>query len=141
MVHNVESNVLSPAQDSKNGSFDNGRATDAAMSPRCTTAAEFVRSGKSFTSVSTSTSTSLHHHHQSSLSCATSPVLLPDVRNIVAENQGVTPLSVKTPPAPPPRWTKPGFSQNQSNFTVTTTVTFNVNQTANDANATSQVRD
>lgn len=131
--------MLSPAQDSKSGSFDtlkNGGMLDI-MSPRSTTAMEFVRGGKSFTSVSTSTSTSLHHH-QNNLSCATSPVLLPDIRNIVTDNQGAT-QSVKTPPPPPPRWAKPGFSQSQSNFTVTTTVTFNVNQTTNDVNA-SQVR-
>lgn len=37
-----------------------------------------------------------------------------------------TPGSIKSPPPPPPRWAKPG--QNQNNFTVTTTVLFNVNQ-------------
>lgn len=36
--------------------------------------------------------------------------------------------STKTPPPPPPRWSKPTTPQsNGNNFTVTTTVTFNVN--------------
>ncbi|XP_025153828.1 protein sprint isoform X2 [Harpegnathos saltator] len=132
VVHNVENNVLSPAQDSKSGSFDTLK-----------NGTEFAgRSGsKTFSSTSTSTMSvhHLHHHHQSqSLSCTTSPVLPPDIRNVVAENhQGAT-QCVKTPPPPPPRWAKPGFSQSQSNFTVTTTVTFNVNQTTNDVNTSQQ---
>ncbi|RZF37491.1 hypothetical protein LSTR_LSTR013728 [Laodelphax striatellus] len=34
----------------------------------------------------------------------------------------------KTPPPPPPRWAKPALSGQQQNFTVTTTVTFSMNQ-------------
>lgn len=122
VVHNVENNVLSPAQDAK--TFDipkNGLDTSRS------TIVEFAKSSGKFASTS--------NFHQNNLSsCTTSPVS-PDIRNIVAENQG-TVQNVKTPPPPPPRWAKPGINQNQSNFTVTTTVTFNVNQ----SNDTSQVK-
>lgn len=113
VVHNVENNVLSPAQDIK--SFDtlkNGLDT-----PKSTTV-EFIKNSEKFISTSS--------FHQNNLSCTTSPELT-DIRNIVVENDKTT-QNVKTPPPPPPRWAKPGISQNQSNFTVTTTVTFNVNQ-------------
>lgn len=83
VVHNVESNVLSPA--------DSRRSFDAATA-RDESAAEA---------------------HQ-----------VPNVR---------------TPPPPPPRWAKPGFTQTQSNFSVTTTVTFNVNNQSNDNSQASQV--
>lgn len=122
VVHNVENNVLSPAQDVK--SFDtlkNGLDT-----PKLTTV-EFIKNSEKFVSTSS--------FHQNNLSCATSPEL-PDIRNIVAESDKTT-QTVKTPPPPPPRWAKPGISQSQSNFTVTTTVTFNVNQSLN----TSQVNE
>lgn len=117
----MENNVLSPAQDVK--SFDtlkNGLDTPKSV--------EFIKNSEKFISTSS--------FHQNNLSCATSPEL-PDIRNIVAENDKTT-QNVKTPPPPPPRWAKPGISQNQSNFTVTTTVTFNVNQ-SNGLN-TSQVK-
>ncbi|XP_020284481.1 protein sprint isoform X3 [Pseudomyrmex gracilis] len=112
VVHNVENNVLSPIQDVKNfDTLKNGLDT-----PRSIT--EFPKTSTK--------STSMSSFHENNLSCTTSPVL-PDIRNIIAENQGMV-QSVKTPPPPPPRWAKPGISQSQSNFTVTTTVTFNVNQ-------------
>lgn len=120
IVHNVESNVLSPTQDTK-GNFESTR--NILETPK-TTIVEFSRSSK-FTSISTSTSN--FHQNISNFnnpSCTNSP--------IIADGQIVR-QNVKTPPPPPPRWAKPGLSQNQSNFTVTTTVTFNVNQT-NDVN-------
>ncbi|XP_011875825.1 PREDICTED: protein sprint-like [Vollenhovia emeryi] len=114
VVHNVESNVLSPVQDMR--SFDilkNGLDT-----PKLTTV-EFTKSSGKFASTSS--------FHQNNLSCTASPELS-DSRNIITiENQGAR-QNVKTPPPPPPRWAKPGIGQNQNNFTVTTTVTFNVNQ-------------
>ncbi|XP_070169330.1 protein sprint isoform X4 [Polyergus mexicanus] len=113
VVHNVENNVLSPAQDIKNfDTLKNGLDT-----PKSTTV-EFIKNSEKFISTSS--------FHQNNLSCTTSPEL-PDIKNIVVENDKTT-QNVKTPPPPPPRWAKPGISQNQSNFTVTTTVTFNVNQ-------------
>lgn len=127
VVHNVESNVLSPAQEQPKSSYDTLKnGADFAAGRSCATKS-------TFSSTSTS-STSVHHHHHQSLSCTTSPVLPADIRNIGAEGHQVATQSVKTPPPPPPRWAKPGFSQSQSNFTVTTTVTFNVNQTTNDVN-------
>jgi len=123
VIHNVENNVLSPIQDAKildnlkNGSLDTSKSTTPG----------FVRSSGKFISTS--------NFHQNNLS-VTSPVL-PDIRNIVAENHGIM-QNVKTPPPPPPRWAKPGMNQNQSNFTVTTTVTFNMDH-SNDINS-SQVR-
>ncbi|KAL0108302.1 hypothetical protein PUN28_015088 [Cardiocondyla obscurior] len=113
VVHNVENNILSPIQDMR--SFDtlkNGLDT-----PKLTPV-EFTKSSGKFMSVS--------NFHQNNQSCTTSPELS-DNRSIIAENQG-TRQNVKTPPPPPPRWAKPGINQNQNNFTVTTTVTFNVNQ-------------
>ncbi|KAG7197349.1 hypothetical protein KM043_018456 [Ampulex compressa] len=132
VVHNVESNVLSPVQDAKT-SFELSRCI--VETPKSSTLVEFSRSSK-FSSVSTSTS----NFHQNisnfnNLSCTNSPVL-PEIRNIIADNQSIG-QNVKTPPPPPPRWAKPGISQSQNNFTVTTTVTFNVNQT-NDINASLQ---
>jgi len=123
VIHNVESNVLSPIQDAKildtlkNGSLDTSKSTTTG----------FVRSSGKFISTS--------NFHQNNLS-TTSPVL-PDIRNVIAENHG-TVQNVKTPPPPPPRWAKPGMNQNQSNFTVTTMVTFNMDH-SNDINS-SQVR-
>lgn len=125
VVHNVENNVLSPAQEPKSGIFADTPKNSAEFANRS--------AGKTFAGTSTSTTSSVvHHHHHQSLSCTTSPVLSPDMRNVVAENHQA---QGKTPPPPPPRWAKPGFSQSQSNFTVTTTVTFNVNQTTNDVNS------
>lgn len=121
VVHNVESNVLSPVQDVR--CFDS--AKNGLDTPKFTTI-EFIKSSGKFTSISS--------FHQNNLPCTTSPEL-PDNKNIIAENQG-TRQNVKTPPPPPPRWAKPGINQNQNNFTVTTTVTFNVNQSLN----TSQVK-
>nr|XP_050859391.1 protein sprint-like isoform X3 [Vespula vulgaris] len=124
IVHNVESNVLSPTQDTK-GNFESMR--NILETPK-TTIVEFSRSSK-FTSIGTSTSN--FHQNISNFnnpSCTNSP--------IIAEGQ-IVGQNVKTPPPPPPRWAKPGLSQNQSNFTVTTTVTFNVNQT-NDINVSQQ---
>ncbi|CAK9827769.1 Protein sprint [Anthophora retusa] len=128
VVHNVESNVLSPVQDTK-VNFET-KTADTSKS----TVVELSRTR--FTSVSTSTS----NFHQNvstfnNLSCTTSPVL-PEIRNIIAENHSMG-QNVKTPPPPPPRWAKPGIGQTQNNFTVTTTVTFNVNQT-NDVISSSQ---
>lgn len=95
-----------------------------------TTIVEFSRSNK-FT-MSTSASSNFHQNiaNFNNLSNTNSP-LLPEVRNIMLDNQTQS-QNVKTPPPPPPRWAKPGVNQSQNNFTVTTTVTFNVNQT-NDA--------
>ncbi|XP_076395547.1 src homology 2 domain-containing protein sprint isoform X2 [Megachile rotundata] len=125
VVHNVESNVLSPVQDTRI-SFESKNAETSKS-----TVIELSRTR--FSSVSTSTS----NFHQNvstfnNLSCTTSPVL-PEIRNIIAENHSVG-QNVKTPPPPPPRWAKPGIGQTQNNFMVTTTVTFNVNQ-ANDVSS------
>lgn len=119
VVHNVESNVLSPVQDTRIISFDAKNSAE--------------------TSKSTIIESSRSRFHQNvstfnNLSCTTSPVL-PEIRNIIAENHSVG-QNVKTPPPPPPRWAKPGIGQN--NFMVTTTVTFNVNQTTDVSS--SQVR-
>lgn len=109
----MENNVLSPVQDTRNfDTLKNGLDTPKLMT------IEFTKSSGKFASVSS--------FHQNNLSCTTSPEL-PDSRNMIAETQGAR-QNVKTPPPPPPRWAKPNISQNQSNFTVTTTVTFNVNQ-------------
>lgn len=120
VVHNVENNVLSPVQDNKVG-FDAKNAAEASKR----TMVELSRAR--FSSVSTMT-TNFHQNVSmfNNLSCATSPVL-PEIRNIIAENHSAGQI-VKTPPPPPPRWAKPGIAQNQNNFTVTATVTFNVNQ-------------
>lgn len=112
VVHNVENNVLSPVQDVR--AFDTLR--NGLDTPRLT-AIEFKSSSK-FASVSS--------FHQNNLSCTTSPELS-DSRNFCVENLGAR-QNMKTPPPPPPRWAKPGINQSQNNFTVTTTVTFNVNQ-------------
>ncbi|KAI4472822.1 hypothetical protein M0802_016488 [Mischocyttarus mexicanus] len=123
IVHNVESNVLSPIQDAK-GNFENTRNI-LETTPK-TTIVEFCRSSSKFTSIGTSTSN--FHQNISNFnnpSCANSPIV--SHKQIIGQN-------VKTPPPPPPRWAKPGLNQSQSNFTVTTTVTFNINQT-NDINA------
>lgn len=129
IVHNVENNVLSPTESQTN--FDSTKHSNE------NTKIEFSRSNK-FT-MCTSTSSNFHQNisNFNNLSNANSP-LLPDVRKIIMDNNSL-PQNVKTPPPPPPRWAKPGVSQSQNNFTVTTTVTFNVNQT-NDA-ITSQVID
>ncbi|XP_011684298.1 PREDICTED: protein sprint-like [Wasmannia auropunctata] len=111
VVHNVEKNVLSP-QDMRN--FDTPKN---GLDTLKLTTVEFTKSSGKFTSISS--------FHQNNLSCATSPELVD--RNIIVENQGAR-QNMKTPPPPPPRWAKPGINQNQNNFTVTTTVTFNVNQ-------------
>lgn len=124
VVHNVESNVLSPIRDTR--SFDASK-NGALDTPKSMSTVGFSRSSGKFTSAAS--------FHQNNLS-ATSPVM-PDVRNILAENHGLV-QNVKTPPPPPPRWAKPGMNQNQSNFTVTTTVTFNVD--GNDMTSSSQVR-
>ncbi|XP_033350849.1 protein sprint isoform X3 [Bombus vosnesenskii] len=119
VVHNVESNVLSPVQDTK-VSFESKTMAETSKS----TMVELSRTR--FSSVSTS----MMNFHQNvstfnNLSCTTSPVL-PEIRNIIAENHSVG-QNVKTPPPPPPRWAKPAIGPNQNNFSVTTTVTFNVN--------------
>ncbi|XP_066583942.1 protein sprint isoform X2 [Prorops nasuta] len=133
VVHNVESNVLSPMQDTKT-SFDLSK--NLVETPR-TAILEFSRTNK-FSSVTTTTS----NFHQNisnfnNLSRTNSPII-PEIKSIMSENHNVL-QNVKTPPPPPPRWAKPGFSQSQSqnNFTVTTTVTFNVNQNG-DADNSSQ---
>ncbi|XP_068976737.1 protein sprint isoform X6 [Bombus flavifrons] len=119
VVHNVESNVLSPVQDTK-VSFESKTMAETSKS----TMVELSRTR--FSSVSTS----MMNFHQNvstfnNLSCTTSPVL-PEIRNIIAENHSLG-QNVKTPPPPPPRWAKPAIGPNQNNFSVTTTVTFNVN--------------
>ncbi|XP_039310493.1 protein sprint isoform X3 [Solenopsis invicta] len=122
MVHNMENNVLSPIQDIRNlDSLKNG------LNMSKLTTVEFTKSSGKFVSISS--------FHQNNLSCTTSPELS-DNRNIVAESQGAR-QNMKTPPPPPPRWAKPGINQNQNNFTVTTTMTFNVNQ-SNSLNASQQ---
>ncbi|CAD1475719.1 unnamed protein product [Heterotrigona itama] len=121
VVHNVESNVLSPVQDTK-VSFESKTTAETSKS----TVVELSRTR--FSSVSTSM-TNFHQNVSTfnNLSCTTSPVL-PEIRNIITENHTAG-QNVKTPPPPPPRWAKPGIGigQNQSNFNVTTTVTFSVN--------------
>ncbi|XP_053972440.1 protein sprint isoform X3 [Hylaeus volcanicus] len=112
IVHNVENNVLSPVQDPK----VNYEAKCTAETSN-STVMELCRSR--FSNVHQNVSTF------NNLSCANSPVL-PDLRSIVGENHAIG-QNARTPPPPPPRWAKPGHAQN--NFTVTTTVTFNVNQT------------
>ncbi|XP_011351800.1 protein sprint isoform X3 [Ooceraea biroi] len=119
VVHNVENNVLSPIQDAKSVDTPKNGGLDT---PKSTTAG-FARSSGKFTSTLS--------FHQNNLS-TTSPVL-PDIRNVVAENHGIV-QNVKTPPPPPPRWAKPGMNQNQNNFTVTATVTFNMDH-SNDMNS------
>ncbi|XP_043789708.1 protein sprint isoform X9 [Apis laboriosa] len=121
VVHNVESNVLSPVQDTK-VSFEAKSIAETSKS----TVVELSRS--KFSSVTTSIS----NFHQNvstfnNFSCTTSPVL-PEIRNIIAENHSLG-QNAKTPPPPPPRWAKPGIGQNQNNFSVTATVTFNLNHT------------
>jgi len=116
VIYNVENNILNPRQDTRN--FDNLK--NSLDTPKLTTV-EFTKSSRKFTSIST--------FHQNNLSCLTSPELA-DSRNIITENQGAR-QNMKTPPPPPPRWAKSGISQNQNNFTVTTTVTFNINQGSN----------
>lgn len=130
VVHNVEKNVLSPIDSRTN--FETSRST---LETSKTSVIEFSKSNK-FSSNSSSTS----NFHQNisnfnNLSSTNSPVL-PEVRNIIMENQVLT-QNIKTPPPPPPRWAKPGINQSQSNFTVTTTVTFNVNQ-SNDISRSQQ---
>ncbi|XP_043251516.1 protein sprint isoform X2 [Colletes gigas] len=118
IVHNVESNVLSPVQDTR-VTFET-KTTTAETSK--STMVELCRTRFS--------SASNFHQNVSAfnnLSCTNSPVL-PEIRNIVGDNQTVG-QNVRTPPPPPPRWAKPGMGHAQNNFTVTTTVTFNVNQT------------
>ncbi|XP_076172717.1 src homology 2 domain-containing protein sprint isoform X4 [Ptiloglossa arizonensis] len=117
VVHNVESNVLSPVQDTK-VTFETKSIAETSKS----TVVELCRTRFS---ASTSASTSSAFNN---LSCANSPVLLPEMRNIIEDNHAIG-QNVRTPPPPPPRWAKPGLGHAQNNFTVTTTVTFNVNQT------------
>ncbi|EFN69162.1 Protein sprint [Camponotus floridanus] len=112
VVHNVENNVLSPAQDVK--SFD---ILKSGLDTSKSTTINFMKNSEKFISTSS--------FHQNNASCATSPELM-DIKNIVTESDKTT-QNMKTPPPPPPRWAKPGISQNQSNFTVTTTVTFDMN--------------
>ena len=115
----MESNVLSPVQDTK-VSFESKTTAETSKS----TVIELSRTR--FSSVSTSM-TNFHQNVSTfnNLSCTTSPVL-PEIRNIITENH-TTGQNVKTPPPPPPRWAKPGIGQSQNNFNVTATVTFNVN--------------
>nr|XP_031840860.1 protein sprint isoform X8 [Nomia melanderi] len=121
VVHNVESNVLSPVQDAKIG-FESKNMAETSKS----TIVELSRTRFSSMNVATS------NFHQNvstfnNLSCTNSPVL-PEIRNIISENHMIG-QNVKTPPPPPPRWAKPGLGHTQNNFAVTATVTFNVNQT------------
>ncbi|XP_076659341.1 src homology 2 domain-containing protein sprint isoform X2 [Halictus rubicundus] len=122
VVHNVENNVLSPAQDSKIN-FESKSTAETSKS----TIVELSRTTR-FASMNTAT-TNFHQNVSTfnNLSCTNSPVL-PEIRNIIGENHAIA-QNVKTPPPPPPRWAKPGMAHTQNNFTVTTTVTFNVNQT------------
>lgn len=122
VVHNVESNVLSPVQDTK-VSFEAKGMAETSKS----TVVELSRT--KFSSVTTSSISNFHQNVSTlnNFSCATSPVL-PEIRNIIAENHSLG-QNVKTPPPPPPRWAKPGIGQSQSNFSVTATVTFNLNHT------------
>ncbi|XP_076282904.1 src homology 2 domain-containing protein sprint isoform X1 [Lasioglossum baleicum] len=121
VVHNVENNVLSPVQDAKIN-FESKSIAETSKS----TIVELSRTR--FASMNTAI-TNFHQNVSTfnNLSCTNSPVL-PEIRNIVAENHTIA-QNVKTPPPPPPRWAKPGMAHTQNNFTVTTTVTFNVNQT------------
>ncbi|XP_046487963.1 protein sprint isoform X2 [Neodiprion pinetum] len=114
VVHNVQNNVLSPSEAKAN--FESSKSIT-----------EFSKNNKF--SINSSSSTSNFHQNIANFnqfSNANSPVI-PEVKGIVLDNQTLV-QNVKTPPPPPPRWAKPGISQSQSNFTVTTTVTFNVNQ-------------
>ncbi|XP_023290235.1 protein sprint isoform X3 [Orussus abietinus] len=121
VVHNVESNVLSPAEVARS-TFETSRTI---VETSKSTLVEFSRStSNKFTSSGSTFHQNLANFNN--LSSANSPIL-PEVRNVILESQGMT-QNVKTPPPPPPRWAKPGVSQSQNNFTVTTTVTFNVNQ-------------
>ncbi|XP_043508470.1 protein sprint [Frieseomelitta varia] len=119
VVHNVESNVLSPVQDTK-VRFESKTTAETSKS----TVIELSRTR--FSSVSTSM-TNFHQNVSTfnNLSCTTSPVL-PEIRNIITETH-TTGQNVKTPPPPPPRWAKPGIGLSQNNFNVTATVTLNVN--------------
>lgn len=122
----MESNVLSPVQDTK-VSFESKSVAETSKS----TVVELSRT--KFSSVTTPN----FHQNVSTFNnfcCATSPVL-PEIRNIVAENHS-SGQNVKTPPPPPPRWAKPG---NQNNFSVTATVTFNLNHT-NDVSSSQVIR-
>ncbi|XP_033327914.2 src homology 2 domain-containing protein sprint isoform X2 [Megalopta genalis] len=123
VVHNVENNVLSPVQD---GKLNFGPKSVVGEASSRSTIVELSRTRFASTN---SSSTNFHHNVSTfnNLSCANSPVL-PEIRNIIGENHGIA-QNVKTPPPPPPRWAKPGMAHTQNNFTVTTTVTFNVNQT------------
>ncbi|XP_025602606.1 protein sprint isoform X5 [Athalia rosae] len=120
VVHNVQNNVLSPA-DTK-GTFESTKHTFESSK----SITEFSKNNK----FSSTTSSNSNFHQNISqfnhFSNANSPVL-PEVKGVVLESQNLI-QTVKTPPPPPPRWAKPGISQSQNNFTVTTTVTFNVNQ-------------
>ncbi|XP_076683210.1 src homology 2 domain-containing protein sprint isoform X6 [Andrena cerasifolii] len=124
VVHNVENNVLSPVQDTK-VSFEAKTVAETSKS----TIVELSRTR--FSSVN---ATNFHQNVSTfnNLSCTNSPVL-PEIRNIIGENHTIG-QNVKTPPPPPPRWAKPGLGHTQNNFTVTATVTFNVNQ-ANDVSS------
>ncbi|XP_016842477.1 protein sprint isoform X2 [Nasonia vitripennis] len=101
IVHNVEANVLSPA-----------------MSDTKSSSCEFVR-GSQFTSSNCSMTSNFHRNIAGFNELAIKSAS-PDVVQ--------TPGHLKSPPPPPPRWAKPGPPVGQNNFTVTTTVTFNVNQ-------------
>ncbi|XP_015436399.1 PREDICTED: protein sprint [Dufourea novaeangliae] len=121
VVHNVENNVLSPVQDTSKINFEAKSIPETSKS----TIVELSRTR--FSSVATNTSNFLHNVSTfNNLSCTNSPVL-PEIRNIIGENHAIG-QNVKTPPPPPPRWAKPGMGHMQNNFTVSTTVTFNVSQ-------------
>ncbi|XP_033210126.1 protein sprint isoform X2 [Belonocnema kinseyi] len=121
VIHNVESNVLSPLESSANTETTKSIEVQTSKS-----VVEFSRSNK----VSSVTSSTSNFHQNlanfNNLSRTNSPIL-PEMNKNLVESQGSA-QNIKTPPPPPPRWAKPGISQSQTNFTVTTTVSFNVNQ-------------
>ena len=117
MIHNVESNVLSPLESKTN------TETKSVEVQTSKSIVEFSRSNKFSSNISSSSNFHQNLTNFNNLSSTNSPIL-PETKNLIEAST----QNIKTPPPPPPRWAKPGISQSQTNFTVTTTVSFNVNQ-------------
>ncbi|XP_051169511.1 protein sprint isoform X2 [Leptopilina boulardi] len=134
VIHNVENNVLSPMESS---TIINERTKNVEVQTSKSIITEFTRSNK-FSMNSPSSNFHQNLTNFNNLSSTNSPILPEMNKNLIDNNhhQGSTQI-IKSPPPPPPRWAKPGISQSQSNFTVTTTVTFNVNQ-SNDVSSSQQ---
>jgi hypothetical protein len=105
LVHNIETNVLSPNND---------------LNSSC----EFIKSNK----LNTSNSLIASNFHRNIENCYNDLANKTSPNIIQARVEGI---HIKSPPPPPPRWAKPGQQTHgvlQNNFAVTTSVMFTINQ-------------